>query len=265
MHRVHRGLSLVGLLLTLVCIVVLLSISLPAIRTATTGMSGSGGQSTASAWAAADQMNLYAIGQSMLAGGLGSGLDATWPTPSSTSGRGDLTQNTTANLYSMMIMDRRVQPSHLVTRGDRGMVEVDGDYDFTVYDPRSGVYWDPSFTADLVRGSNASWAHMPLSGARFDNHWRSSMSGSFPIFGSRGPRDGIPSINSVTCPNGAWTGAVWFGDGRVEPLQSIGGWTGRINGVEDNLFREDDLQRGGDAVLGFTRQIDENGATLQWD
>ena len=40
----RRGYSLVGLLVTLVCIVVLLSITLPAMRTATTGMNEDGTQ-----------------------------------------------------------------------------------------------------------------------------------------------------------------------------------------------------------------------------
>lgn len=264
MRRV-RGLSLVGLLITMACIVVLLSITLPAIRTASTGMSGSGGQSASSAWATADRVNLNAIGQSMLAGGLGSGFDAAWLSPASVSRGSDIGLNTTANLYSLLIMEQRVQPTHLVSRGDRGLVEVDTDYDFTVYDPRDGVHWDPSFTADLARGSNASWAHMPLQGARFDNHWRSSMSGSFPVFGSRGPRDGIPTVDSVTCPNGSWTGAVWFGDGRVEALDSTGAWRGRSNGAEDGLFRIDDPQRGSDAILGFTRWLDVDNVELQWD
>ena len=264
MSRV-RGLSLVGLLITMACIVVLLSITLPAIRTATTGMSGAGGQSTSSAWATTDRVNLNALGQSMLAGGLGTGFDAAWISPASVTRGGDIGWNTTANVYSLLIMEQRVQPSQLVSRGDRGLVEVDADYDYTVYDPRGGVHWDPSFTADLARGSNVSWAHMPLQGARFDNHWRSSMSGSFPIFGSRGPRDGIPTVDSVTCPNGAWTGSVWFADGRAEGLQSIGAWRGRIHGGKDNLFRIDDPQRGADAVLGFTRSLDDNGVDLEWD
>tara|TARA_Y100000589_G_scaffold76440_5_gene70208 strand:+ start:1225 stop:2019 length:795 start_codon:yes stop_codon:yes gene_type:complete len=264
MSRV-RGLSLVGLLITMACIVVLLSITLPAIRTATTGMSGAGGQSTSSAWATTDRVNLNALGQSMLAGGLGTGFDAAWISPASVTRAGDIGWNTTANVYSLLIMEQRVQPTQLVSRGDRGLVEVDTDYDYTVYDPRGGVHWDPAFTADLARGSNVSWAHMPLQGARFDNHWRSSMSESFPIFGSRGPRDGIPTVNSVTCPEGAWSGSVWFADGSVDGLQSIGAWSGRINGVEDNLFRVDDLQRGADGVLGFTQFLDEDGVELQWD
>ncbi len=264
MNRV-RGLSLIGLLITMACIVVLLSITLPAIRTATTGGSDRGGQSTTSAWATADRVNLNSIGQSMLAGGLGSGFDAEWLSPASVSRGRDIGLNTTANLYSLLIMEQRVQPLQLVSRGDRGLVEVDADYDFTVYDPRGGVHWDPAFTADLARGSNVSWAHMPLQGARFDNHWRSSMSGSFPIFGSRGPRDGIPTVDSVTCPNGAWTGSVWFADGRVEGLSSVGEWRGRINGGDDNLFRIDDLQRGADGVLGFTQFLDDDGVELQWD
>ena len=261
----RRGLSLIGLLVSIVCVVVLLSVMLPALRTATTGLSDSGGQSTASAWAAADKVNLYAIGQSMLAGGLGVGMDSMWASPAASTGRRDVSENTTANLYSLLIMDQRVQPSHLISRGDRGLVEIDDDYDFTAYDPRSGVYWDPSFTADLSRMSNTSWAHMPLQGARYDNHWRNSMSGSFPLFGSRGPEDGVLDPDSVTCHNGQWTGSIWSADGSVRSLESIGSWNASINGGEDNLFRVDDPRRGADAVLGFTRSIDEDGVTLQWD
>ena len=112
MNRV-RGLSLIGLLITMACIVVLLSITLPAIRTATTGGSDRGGQSTTSAWATADRVNLNSIGQSMLAGGLGSGFDAEWLSPASVSRGRDIGLNTTANLYSLLIMEQRVQPLQL--------------------------------------------------------------------------------------------------------------------------------------------------------
>ncbi|HBZ96979.1 MAG TPA: hypothetical protein DEO57_03960, partial [Phycisphaerales bacterium] len=77
-----------------------------AIRTATTGGSDRGGQSTTSAWATADRVNLNSIGQSMLAGGLGSGFDAEWLSPASVSRGRDIGLNTTANLYSLLIMEQ---------------------------------------------------------------------------------------------------------------------------------------------------------------
>jgi type II secretory pathway pseudopilin PulG len=261
----RRGYSLVGLLVTLVCIVVLLSITLPAMRTATTGMNEDGTQAPNSAWGASEMMQLQALGQSLLTHGLGTGMDSMYPRPSAADGSQDRTLDTTANLYSLLVMERMTMPKQLVRKGDRGYVEVDTDYDWTTYSPRNHVYWDPSFVADLDQLSNVSYAHMPLTGRRVEDQWRTSMSSDFPLLGSRGPRDGIETIDSVTCPNGMWSGRVLFADGHVDFLQSTGAFNRRSRFGPDNLFTIDDLEYGSDAILGFTESIDEDGVTLQWD
>ena len=133
-------------------------------------------------------MQLQALGQVMLTQGLGGGMDSMYPRPSTANGSRDSSFDTTANLYSLLVMERLTMPKHLVRKGDRGYVEVDADYDWTTYSPRNNVYWDPSFVADLDRLSNVSYAHMPLTGRRVEDQWRTSMSSDFLLFGSRSPR-----------------------------------------------------------------------------
>lgn len=258
-----RGLSLIGILVTLVCIVLLLSFTLPALRTATTGITPQGTQAPNSAWGAAEMLQLQALGQSVLTQNILG--DSMYSRPSDASGTGDRTLDTTANLYSLLIMERFTVPKQLVRKGDRGYVEIDDDYSWAAYSPRNGVYWDPSFVADLDVLSNVSYAHMPLTGRRVDDYWRASFSTDFPLFGSRGPEDGIDSLNSVTCLDGGWSGRVVFADGHVDFLSSIGSFNRQWNGRADNLFRIDDERNGADAVLGFSESIDEDGVTLQWD
>ena len=101
----RRGYSLVGLLVTLVCIVVLLSITLPAMRTATTGMNEDGTQAPNSAWGASEMMQLQALGQVMLTQGLGGGMDSMYPRPSTANGSRDSSFDTTANLCSLLVME----------------------------------------------------------------------------------------------------------------------------------------------------------------
>ncbi|MBM44231.1 MAG: hypothetical protein CMJ36_04365 [Phycisphaerae bacterium] len=260
-----RGLSLVGLLITLACIVVLLSLTLPALRTATTGITPQGTQAPNSAWGATEMLQLQALGQGILTQDMLGGGTNPYARPSESSGTGDRTLDTTANLYSLLIMERITVPKQLVSKGDRGYVEIDHDYSWAAYSPRNGVYWDPSFVADLDVLSNVSFAHMPLTGRRVDDYWRASFSTDFPLFGTRGPEGGIDSLNSVTCLDGGWSGRVLFADGHVDFLPTIGSFTRRWNGQADNLFRIDDERNGSDAILGFSESIDEEGVTLQWD
>jgi hypothetical protein len=262
----RRGYSLIGLLMTLACTAVLLAITLPSMRSATTGMNADGTQSPNSAWGGVELIQLQSLGQAMLTHGLGSGMDSMYPRPSDASGTKDRTLDTTANLYSLLVMERFTIPKQLVRKGDRGSVEVDTDYDWTTYSPRNNVYWDPSFVADLDVVSNVSYAHMPLTGRRVDTQWRAgTMSSDFPLLGSRGPRDGIETADSVTCPMGKWSGRVVFADGHVDFLNSTSSFNRRSRFGPDNLFTIDDEEGGSDAILGFTESIDEDGVTLQWD
>ena len=246
------------MLMALACMAVLLAIAIPSLQQSMTGIKEDGGKAVVSGWGLQDQMNLYALMQSMNVAALGGNQD--YPRPSEISGSRDLTEDTTAHLYSVLVMQRLVTPEQLVSRADT-LVEVDRDYDFRCYDPRSRVYWDPSFSADLDEDSNVSYAHMPLFGDRLRDQWGANLSTGFPLFGNRGPRDGIETEESWACFNGLWSGYIAFGDGHVEFLGSPGAF--RRGG--DGLFQIDDDNRHADAILGFTSAMDEDGPTLQWD
>ena len=254
----HRGFSLVGMLFSLLCLAVLLAIAMPALQQSMTGIKEEGGKAPISGWGLQDQMNLYALMQSLNAASLGSGEP--FPQPSEISGSRDIADDTTANLYSVLVMQRLVPANQLVSQADF-LVDVDRDYDFTMYDPRSRVYWDPAFSADLHEDSNVSYAHMPLYGDRLRDNWSAQMSSSFPLFGNRGPKDGIEREDSYACFDGLWGGYVAFGDGHVDFLDSPSAF--RRSG--DGLFSIDDEARHSDAILGFTELMNSDGPVLQWD
>jgi competence protein ComGC len=260
---VSRGFSMVGMLFSLLCIGILLAIAIPSMQQSMTGIKEGGGKAAISGWGVQDQVNLYGLMQALNVQALGSGEDL--PVPSEASGSGDISENTTANLYSLLIMQRYVSPEKLVSKADF-VVEPDDDYDWSAHDPRNGVYWDSTFSADLDDVSNVSYAHMPLYGDRLRDQWGRGLSTSFPTFGNRGPRDGIETEESYACFNGLWGGYVAFGDGHIDFLDSPDAFRGGLRrGGPDGLFTIDDEVRHADAMLGFTSRMDSDGPTLQWD
>ena len=261
----RRAFSMIGMLMTLLCMFMLMAIAIPAIQQSMTGLKEDGGKVPVSGWGMQDQVNLYALMQGLNTTGLSTGEGM--PVPSEVSGSRDSSEDTTANLYSLLIMQRYVSPEKLVSKADY-MVDPDDDYDWSVYDPREGIYWDSSFSADLADISNVSYAHMPLYGDRLKDHWGANMSLSsrFPLFGNRGPEDGIETEESYACFDGKWGGYVAFGDGHVEFLGSPSAYRGNLkSGGVDGLFSIDDTRRHSDAILGFTSRMRSDGPVLQWD
>jgi hypothetical protein len=263
-HR--RGVSLVGLLVTLVCMVVLFAIGMSALNQA---MTGAGSALEGTVRSTKDKLHLYAMHQSLVAGARD--FNGRFITPSIVNGTNDVTWDTTANLFSVMVMQNYIKPEQLVSGNEySGWIEVDYDYDFRAYDPRQGVYWDASFEGDLERGSNVSYAHVPLFGDRFDDHWQSSLSSRFPILGNRGPRNGEDDPNSMTYGrNQQWGGHLVYGDGHIEFSTTFtpSGLSFRRDGqlVPDNIFALEDGEAGSDAILSFTQEMTEDGPVLQFD
>lgn len=276
-HR--RGFGLVGLLVTMACMVVLFAVLMSSMNTAVTG---AGNTLPGSVSSIKDEMQLAELYKALLAdglagGGFGDGAGARgsstgFPVPSDLDRSGDRSRDTTAALWSAIVMANAASPGMLVSANERNpMIEPMEGYDYNLYDPASGVCWDPRFKADLSTGSNASYGHMPLCGARAQRHWRTpSLDPRFPIIGSRGPRDGKIVPDSWTIGrNGGWAGHVVFGDGHVEWLDSTNapglrrgeGATAR----PDSLFAMEDGADGGDAVIVFTRLMKASGPELQWD
>ncbi len=271
MNNVHevppRGFSLVGTLVTMVIIVVLFSILMQSLNKAVTG-EGSAQQGTVRSFQ--DEMYLTAMFQSVVTDSINNKGER-FITPSDYAGTNDLTLNNTANLFSAMIQKNFTTCRQLIAGNEySGYVQEKTDYDFTAYNPSRKVYWDKSFVADLADLSNTSYAHEPLYGDRFDDHWKNALSSTFPIFGNRGPKDGVANPQSFTYGrNGQWGGHVVYGDGHTAYINTFtpNGIVFVMNGetYQDNIFKMDSKPDGGDAVLAFTKTMTKQGPTLQWD
>lgn len=187
-------------------------------------------------------------------------------------GRGeeDITQNTTANLFSVMVMQNYMEPEVLISPLERNpnvSMREGSTYNWDLYDPLSGVNWDTGFMADLSKQSHASYAHMPLFGLRDETEWKETFNSKFPVIGSRGPRGGVIDRRSYTCPKGQWRGNICYNDNHVAVENSVSPITRVVEGVEvpDNIFAMEDGPNGGDAILSFTRTMTEDGPELQHD
>jgi hypothetical protein len=248
------------MLVTLVCILVLSVILLNALRGAVGGPGVPGRNTVRSV---EDQLKLYAMSQAMAV--WANDHDGWYPVPHQIAGTDDRTLDTTAAFYSAMVMHLRIAPEQLISAGEvNGWVEIDDDYDHTAYDPASGVFWDAGFEGNLERGSNVSFAHLPMFGERHERGWRHHRSAArLPLLGRRGPRDGVPDPDSFTCDptTGAWAGHLAFADAHVEFVDSF-----TPIRADDNIFAMEEGPGGGDAILAFTVRMDPvAGPVLQFD
>ncbi len=261
-----RAFSIVGLLVTMVCIVVLFSIMMNSTNKAVTG---AGSQTGGSVRSFEDKMYLNALFQSMVLGAQEN--KDRFLIPSEFARSNDQSLNTTANLFSAMVMAQYTPPKQLISGNEySGYVEEKIDYDLAAYDPSGKTVWDTSFKADLKKLSNVSFANMPLIGDRFDKNWRATMNASFPLIGNRGPKDGINDPQSFACGrDGVWRGHLVFGDGHVEFIDTPTrtGLTTQLDGksVPDNIFIMESGPKGNDAILGFTKTMKKDGPELQFD
>lgn len=259
------GFSLVGLLVTLTCMLVLFVIGMTALDKAVTGQ---GSTRDGTVRSVKDQIYLSALHQAMVVHA--ADRKGRYVTPSALTEDGDRSVDTTANLYSVMVMDNYIASENLVSANERsGYVWEMEDYNYRLYSPRDGVYWDPAFMADLEDLSNTSFAHVPLFGTRFDRHWE-AFGSQFPLIGNRGPKDGIDDPASWTYgKDGTWAAHIMFADGHVAFVDTF---TPNVvfferDGarVSDNLYAVEDGPGGADAILSFTERMTDGGAELQFD
>jgi hypothetical protein len=254
-HTTTRGLSLIGILVTLGCIVVLMSIYMSSVQKAVTG--GKGTSTATSVWGMMDQIQLQTIGKSLMMDAITSGQ---YLTPSTLSRSDDIRDNTSANFWSAMLLQNMVNAEQLISKTDPSWVEL------AIPDYRAR-FWDSNFSADLNETFNVSFAHMPLWGNRLEKRWN-GRAGSFPILGNRGPKDGIEQSDSVTLDdNGTWRGWVYNSDGSIEFVEgtTINSRWRRFDGISQDTIFEDESDSPDDAVLGFTLEMDDYGPIYVWD
>lgn len=254
-----RGFSMLGVLVTLVCIVILFSIAMNAMRGAVTGR---GSAVSGTVRSVQDEISLYSLYQGMIAAGNES-RQSQFPVPSIIAGNDDATLNTTANLYSAMIARNYAAPNMLVSGNEYSpFVNPITGYNYNAYQPQLGIYWDTAFQADLSQQSHVSFAHMPLFGERFRRGWKPNHDRQFVLIGNRGPENGIDNPNSYSYGrSGIWGGHVLYGDGSISFTHDF-----ILPGDHaDNLFNMDDGPDGADAILSFTRGMHPSGPELQFD
>lgn len=267
-HQSPRGFSILGLLITMVCIVVLAAILMTSMNKAVTG-EGSAVEGTVNT--VVDQMSFQSIYQSMYTCSMSN--NGKYLVPSELVGDRDVSHDTTASFYSAMIAQNYFVPQQLVSKNEfcGYKIVVDDDYDRFAYSPIDGIYWDPSFKADLDDISNVSFAHMPLYGKRFKQNWKPHSPASIAILGSRGPKDGVHDPNSCSYGrNGQWGGSIIFGDGHIEFLTgfapaSLYFTSSDGSTYQDNLFAVEDGMDGSDSILAFTKEMTPQGPELQFD
>jgi hypothetical protein len=262
----RSGFSMIGVLITMVCIVVLFSIMMTQVNKSVTG---EGSQHEGTVRSFEDKLYLTGIFQSMVVHATDN--KGQYIVPSEVSASKDVSQDNSANLFSAMVMQNYTPCKQLISGNEySGYVEEKTDYDFGAYDPKKHTMWDTTFVADLQKLSNVSYAHMPLCGDRFKKQWRTTMSSTFPLLGNRGPKDGVNNPNSYACGrDGVWRGHIVFGEGHIDFIEapSPNGMVFEQGGqrTSDNIFKMESGANGADAVLGFTKAMSKNGPELQFD
>ena len=197
--------------------------------------------------------------------------DKPFITPSTIAGSEDISLNTTANLFSAMIMQQYTIPAQLISGNEYSPnVWRDEDYNYRAHNPYDGVFWDPNFVADLDVDSNNSFAHIPLYGRRYQRYWKFSADSRAPLLGNRGPINGVDDPSSYTYGrNRKWGGHIVFGSGHVDFFESFfpSGLSYNQDGQanHDNIFAMETGPTGSDAILSFTKQMTADGPILQHD
>ncbi len=267
MHTHARGFSMIGLLVTMVCIIILFTIGMNAMNQAITG---GGSAVSGTVRSVQDEMYLRGIYTGLITAG-NDMRDARLPVASLIAQSDDLSLNTTANFYSSLIATNYLSTDILISANEYSpFVERMVGYDFHAHQIRGGVPWDTAFEANLERTSHVSFAHMPHFGERYRRGWLANFDRRSVLIGNRGPKDGVDDPNSYTYGrSGVWGGHIVFGDGSITFTDTftLPGVTFTKDGTTyaDNLYAMEDGPSGADAILSFVREMTPSGPTLQHD
>jgi hypothetical protein len=262
------GFSLIGTLITMACLLVLMVISLNAINRAITG---AGTALPGTVRSTQDMAQLYRLHQAFYIAGRDM-HESHMPVPSAMVGSDDYGLNTTANLYSALIARQYLTPELLVAANEFNpyIGPMFGYNYFAAHNPVNGIFWDMNFSADLSRRANVSFAHMPLSGERYERGWNLDLSPRVVMFGNRGPKDGIDNPESFTYGRGGvWGGHIVYADGNIVFLQTFTPDNLRYELAgethPDNIFAMETGPFGSDVILAFTEEMTSDGPVLQYD
>jgi len=155
----------------------------------------------------------------------------------------DFIKNHSANLYASQVAGNYYNTDILIGPTEvNALIVEDQDYNFNAYKPANDVYWDgdtvagtnANFLGNPNTGSNVSYAHMQLCGARKRNNWKNDQNAGVAAFGTRatggtvglanggGIQTGPDYERSPTLelhgPKQQWNGHVCFNDNHTETL-----------------------------------------------
>lgn len=196
----------------------------------------------------------------------------------------DHTKNTSANMYSALIAQQFFGTDIVVGPTEvNAQIREKTDYNFDAYKPANDSYWDATFLGLIQVPTgvvNFSYAHSAMCGSRKAQQWRNTQASDFPVFGTRGTKDGVNAGNPYTKsptlqlhgPPQEWVGNICFNDNHIDTLRSfypVSYEPVNVNPptpVKDNIFAKEffDTKCGtfpaagafaGDAWMGVTTAV----------
>ncbi|MHC4219559.1 MAG: type II secretion system protein [Planctomycetota bacterium] len=145
--------------------------------------------------------------------------------------------NYTGPLYSSMIAQEYFNTDIVIGPTEANPIVVeDIDYDFSEYNPGDDSYWDPKFDVQIWGEPglgffcNTSYAHQAICGDRSTLKWRDTQDSTYPILGTRGPKDGAPpgdpkyDQSPTLLLHGSkrlWVGNVVFSDNHTDSIENF--------------------------------------------
>ncbi|MSR40342.1 MAG: prepilin-type N-terminal cleavage/methylation domain-containing protein [Phycisphaerales bacterium] len=276
--RASKGFTLIELLVVMGIIALLLAILLPALNKA-----------RATTRRVKDQTQVQQIHKGFLT--LAIDNNGLFPTPGwknrfgTVPGRGaeDQTKNDHGALYSVCVMENAFDPQILISPSENSPNVISmANYNYASKNVAQDLWWDPQLKADLLVLSNVSYGTHLLGGTRKTKEWKDTKNSRYAVLGNRGVQNGdlTDAIYNASRTLGihgndkSWEGGICYNDNHVtyeEGFTPLGHQFARVNNanVDDNIFKADEGDQGGDAFLTLCKGVTGAGTTytynITWD
>ena len=276
--RTSKGFTLIELLVVMGIIALLLAILLPALNKA-----------RATTRRVKDQTQIQQLHKGFLV--LSIDNNGAFPTPGlknrfgTVPGRGaeDQTRNDHGALYSVCVMENAFDPQILVSPSEVSPnVLAMANYNYQAKNVAQDIWWDANLKADLTALSHVSYGTHLLGGTRKAREWKDTKNSRYAVVGNRGVQNGdlTDAIYNASRTLGihgndkSWEGGIVWNDNHVtyeEGFTPVSHQPARVNNanIDDNIFKADEGDTGGDAFLTVCRGVTGGGTSytynITWD